>query len=104
LSRSYAALTRGPKSLKPCTVCLVPREDLIILTNKYELRTAEKSHQSVLSYRAMKPLPGRSKAAEDMLKQVSLRPLDVRLPLSECMLTHSRCYYFLVSFLGLQEL
>ena len=99
--RSFAALTRGPKSLKPCTVCLVPREDLIILTNEYELRTAKKSHEVVMAYHDMKKIPGFSADAEEMIKDYSLRPLKVSwfsITSSNC---HAEC---LVRFLGFWKL
>ena len=63
IKRSYLALTRGAKCLKPCCVCCVPKEGLNNLTLDYSLQTAKDSE---LHYNAAMLLKTKSEQQESM--------------------------------------
>lgn len=71
--RSFMSLLRGPKSLFPCIVCLVPRAQITKLWKDWERRTGEKAKQ-VLAHSRAQLTKG---AAEEVLKNWSLRGADV---------------------------
>ncbi|KAG6810964.1 hypothetical protein H0H92_009583 [Tricholoma furcatifolium] len=62
-------LTRGVKSLFPCTVCLVSQQELCLLSKKHPRRTADE---------AMKALKLAEKATSKAARERILKPLGLR--------------------------
>jgi hypothetical protein len=75
-SRSDVAITRGPKGLFPCTICLVPQGEQTIIGNWKE-RTAEDSRKIYDAALRMFNTPGMKTAAEKLLKNSGMRFVKV---------------------------
>ena len=71
--RCVMVLIRGLGGLYPCPVCLVPKEVLKELWQKYKLRTGQEALNIVAKSREQTT----RKDAEKVLKSWSLRPVDV---------------------------
>ena len=67
------ALIRGINSKCPCPICLIPSENLTDHSTDYALRTVEDAKARLELYRR------NHDAGEKVLKEQSLRPVEVRL-------------------------
>lgn len=63
----------GAKSGYPCPICLVPRDQQHVLGNVWPLRTPEGTNSLV----SLASAQGRKKDKTRLLKQQSLRPIEV---------------------------
>ena len=76
--RCLMSLIRGANGLFPCPICLVPKDQLMMIWKEFEKRTGAKALQLLAESRAASTL----KNAEQILKNWSLRPVDVCVILS----------------------
>ena len=67
------SLIRGANGLFPCPICLVPKDQLMMIWRKFEKRTGAKALQLLAEARAAPTLSN----AEAILKSWSLRDVDV---------------------------
>ncbi|KIJ11284.1 hypothetical protein PAXINDRAFT_164124 [Paxillus involutus ATCC 200175] len=64
------SLIRGRNGKCPCTVCLVPLEELHDLAKTFPLRNSQQGEDALKTYRVKKSI------GEELLKKLGLRPVD----------------------------
>ncbi|KIK93461.1 hypothetical protein PAXRUDRAFT_12641 [Paxillus rubicundulus Ve08.2h10] len=64
------SLIRGRNGKCPCTVCLVPLEELHDLANTFLLQNSQQGEDTLKTYRVKKSI------GEELLKKLGLRPVD----------------------------
>jgi hypothetical protein len=75
LIRCIMSLIRGVKSLWPCPICLVPRDELSDTSKTYARRTSQQSQAVVIAARKKET----AEEKEVVLKEYGLRDVTVRL-------------------------
>jgi hypothetical protein len=76
------ALTRGQSSNYPCTVCLVPKEELTTYSKDYEIRKQDSMRKAVLNAQSQRTL----QMGEDILVRLGLRDVDVGISMQTRMI------------------
>jgi hypothetical protein len=72
------ALTRGPKGLYPCPRDLTPHDKLRIDGQEYERRTSEKMLEVINKAKFWAETAKLKTKAKELLKDHSLRPVEVQ--------------------------
>ena len=76
-SRCVITLIRGLQGDCPCPICLVKRNKQSKIGLKWPLRSAEESMEAVQKYRQLYNKKGQKGKAEEILKNLGLRDVNV---------------------------